>query len=112
MVPPNRGALKMLCVVFETVYEDGGYNMLVQHFGREYAVSYVNAEIRIHGVNKACQRGPSWKHAASRKAIIALVEARLADLGPDFKAKHVALYAEDMSPKAEQRAEASAMGVE
>ena len=78
----------------ERVYEDGGYTATVLAFGYRFAVSYVNNEIRAHGLNVSQYGRHGWKLDGAHKAAIKTVQGRLDELGDEFKAKHGALYAE------------------
>lgn len=88
-------------ITFEQIFDDGGYAATVEsYYGLTFAVSYVADEIRPHGLSIGS--GTPFKRVkiaadGARK----LVAKRLADLGPEFRAKHLALYAEEIAAKAQ-----------
>lgn len=85
----------------ETVYEDGGYVATVESYWRlSFAVSYVMDEIRVRGLNVGSST-PHKRVTIAADAARKLVADRLANLGPDFRAKHLALYAEEIAAKAQ-----------
>jgi hypothetical protein len=76
----------------EQVFEDGGYSATVNSFGFVFGVNFVAGEIRAHGLNVSQYGHKGWKLGASHKKAVAAVDARLEQLGPEFMAKHRALY--------------------
>lgn len=80
-------------IVHESAYEDGGYEATVRsYWGLVFAVHYVANEVRVRFIGKRVLHG--WRQGAAAEAARKVVEARLAELGPEFAAKHRALYAE------------------
>jgi hypothetical protein len=63
-------------------------------FGYRFAVSYVNSEIRAHGLGVSQYGRHGWKLDGAAKAARNTIQARLDELGDEFKAKHRALYAD------------------
>jgi hypothetical protein len=71
---------------------NGGYTATVVAYGYRFAVSYVNSEIRAHGLGVSQYRRHGWKLDGAHKAAIKAIQSRLDELGDQFKAKHRALY--------------------
>lgn len=83
---------KMACVKLEDVYDDGGYSALVSFYGLEFAVHFVQGEIRVYGTNT--QRGgfAQWAIKSAAKEVYAFAKHRIDQQGPAFLAKHAELY--------------------
>ena len=86
----------MLRFVNETVGADGSYSALVHLYGVEYAVHYVNEEVRVYATT-ITKFGPKWKARRNPATVKKLVTEKIKSFGPEFAAAHKALYAEDES---------------
>jgi hypothetical protein len=80
-----------LSVKLETFYEDGGYTALVVHYGKEFAVHFVNGVINVYGVSGVHHVAP-WKLKASAKAVQTWAAGQIKAQGPAFLEAHKALY--------------------
>src|SRR5262245_12050532 len=82
---------KMVRIAHETIFEDGGYSAEVHAFGAVYAANFVMGEVRLTLI-VGSRPAMGWKRKATPEAARKAVAARLAELGPEFMAKHRALY--------------------
>lgn len=79
-------------ILNETIHEDGGYQATISSFGMEFAIHFIAGEVRAYRTNKSQYSRTTWKDGASSKKAQALAAERIAQLGPEFMAKHRALY--------------------
>jgi hypothetical protein len=78
----------------EDVYSDGAYCALTVAYGIEFAVHYISREIRVYGT--AGLRGArKWQIRSAAEAVKTEVARRINAFGPEFAARHDALYAEE-----------------
>lgn len=84
----------------EMKYEDGGYVATVEsYWNLRFTASYIMDEVRISGQpGNPRVSGKNLKIAAA--AAKKLATARIAEFGPDFRAAHLALYADELAAKA------------
>jgi hypothetical protein len=86
MANPNRTKIEN-----EQVFEDGGYVATFVDYGRAFAVHFVMGEVRVTFIGRQGDaRG--WQHKGSAEAVRKAAAARIEALGPEFMAKHRALY--------------------
>jgi hypothetical protein len=82
----------------ETVYEDGNYSASVKFFGITYTCNYICGEIRITS-HERNPRPSSWQFKANVKKVREFFTARITNLGPEHKVKHLELYADTIEAK-------------
>jgi hypothetical protein len=76
----------------ETVGPDGSYSALVTFYGCEYAVHYVNHEVRVYATKQMDTR--NWKTRKNPDIVKKLITMKLKSFAPEFHNAHTALYAE------------------
>jgi hypothetical protein len=81
----------MLKFLNETVGADGSYSALVTFYGCEYAVHYVNHEVRVYATKQMNLR--NWKTRKNPEIVKKLITMKLKSLGAEFENAHSALYA-------------------
>lgn len=80
----------MAIIINESANADGSYSALVQYCGMEFAVTYVNSEVRVHGSSRArSDKARQFGNTVKRQ-----MQVRIASLGPEFQAAHKRLYSE------------------
>lgn len=79
----------------DAMIAEGSFSALVQIYGYEFAVHYINSEVTLFGTQSlAYDRRPRWQHQGAVKAAKQWAADTLDALGEEFKARHVALYAD------------------
>ena len=83
----------MVTVKTETIYDEGSYSALVALFGKEYAISYSNREIKIFGTSASgYDRRPMWKIKSALKIVREFAETRINQQPPEWHKAHEETY--------------------
>lgn len=74
---------------------EGSYAELVQVYGYEFAISFIDSEIIVRGTaSLAYDRRPAWQVQGAAKLAKAHAADQIESYGEEYMSKHVALYAE------------------
>lgn len=79
----------------DAMIAEGSFTALVQVYGYEFAVHYINSEVTLFGTQSlAYDRRPRWQVQGAAKAVRQWAADTIAALGNEFSDRHVALYAD------------------